>query len=238
MRAFDPRPELAEALGAFLLVFFGCGAIVAQARTGALGHLGIALAFAFAILVVVYALAHVSGAHVNPAVTLAFATAGRFPWARVPGYLLAQIVGATAGALALLGIHGPVADLGATTLAPGVSAGSGFALEAIATFLLVLVIWGVATDPRASPGAAGLAIGLAIGLDALAAGPLTGASMNPARSLGPALVSGRFDDLWLYAAAPIAGALAAAFTYEFLRPGRAPPSPMGVAGPVDLEADR
>ena len=231
----DARPALAEALGTYLLVFFGAGAILAEARTGALGHLGIALAFAFVVLVVVYALAHVSGAHINPAVTLAFAAAGRFPWRLVPGYLASQAAGATAAAGTLLAVHGPVADLGATTLAPAVSAASGFALETLATFLLVLVIFGVATDPRASPGAAGLAIGLAIGLDALVAGPFTGASMNPARSLGPALVSGQFADLWLYLVAPVVGGVAAAFTYEYLRPGRAPPSPLGVAGPVDLE---
>jgi MIP family channel proteins len=237
---FDWRPEAAEALGVFALVFSGCGAIMVQATTGALGHVGVALTFGFVIVVLVYAMGHICGAHYNPAVTVAFAATGHFPWKRVPTYVAAQIAGAALAALVLRYLLGDAADLGATRLAAGVDAGRGFAIEAAATFLLALIIIGVATDRRAAPGAAGLAIGLTVALDALAFGPLTGASMNPARSLGPALVSGALDHLWLYVAAPVAGAAAAMFAYEALRRGRlaiAAKEPLGALGPFDLEGD-
>jgi len=232
----DLRPELAEALGVFALVFVGCGAIMVDAATGALGHVGVSLAFAFVILVMVYALGHVCGAHFNPAITLAFAATGHFPWRRVPSYLLAQVAGATAAAFALRLALGPGANEGATALAPGVGAAQGFAIEFVATFLLALVIVAVATDRRAAPGVAGLAIGLTVGLDALAFGPLTGASMIPARSLGPALASGGFAGLWIYLLAPTLGALAGMLAYEALRPGRLAieaKEPLGALGPIE-----
>jgi aquaporin NIP len=221
-RVKDLRPEAAEALGVF--------------ATGSPGTVGVALAFAFVILAMVYALGHVCGAHFNPAITLAFAATGHFPWRRVPTYLAAQVAGATLGAFALRGLLGDVARVGATGLAPGVGVAQGFALEAAATFLLALVIAAVATDKRAAPGVAGLAIGLTVGLDALAFSPLTGASMNPARSLGPALASGTYADLWLYLLAPIVGAIAAMLAYEALRPGRLAieaKEPLGALGPVE-----
>lgn len=232
----DRRPELAEALGTFFLVLAGCGA----AMTGAGGLVGVALAFAFVILVLVYALGHVSGAHFNPAVTLAFALTGHFPWRRVASYALAQAAGATAAALALRVLVGNVANLGATT--PAVPAWQAFGLETLATFLLAFVIVAVATDPRAARGASGLAIGLAVGADALAFGPLTGASMNPARSLGPALASGSFAGLWIYLAAPVLGAALAMGAYAFLRSGSLrveSHEPLGALGPVEaLEEER
>lgn len=203
-----------------------------DAQSHALGHLGVSLAFAFAVLVLVYALAPICGAHYNPAITLAFAATGHFPWRRVPTYLAAQVLGALAAAFALHALLGPTANLGTTT--PTLDAGRAFAVEVLATFFLALVVVGVATDKRAAPGNAGLAIGLMVGLGALVAGPLTGASMNPARSLGPALASGHLDDLWLYLIAPVVGAVAAMWTFEALRPGQTPRI-LGVAGPLDLD---
>ncbi len=232
----DIRPEAAEALGVFALVFAGAGAIMADATTGELGHVGVSLVFGFVILAMVYALGHVSGAHFNPAITLAFAATGHFPWHRVPGYVLAQTVGAVVAALLLRAILGPVADVGATRL-DGVTNGQGFLLETLATFFLAFVIVGVATDRRAAPGAAGLAIGLTVALGALFAGPFTGASMNPARTLGPAVASGAWDHVWLYLGAPVLGAVLAMATYEALRPGRLaikPKTALGALGPIDL----
>lgn len=236
----DRRPEFAEALGAYFLVLIGCGAVVANAMGASLGGVGIALAFAFIITVLVYAMGHLCGAHYNPAITLAFALTGHFPWRRVWTYVLAQAVGATAAAFTLLLLFGNVADLGATL--PTIGAWQAFVIEVLATFLLALVIIGVATDTRAAPGAAGLAIGLAVGLDALVFGAWTGASMNPARSLGPALASGNFSSLWIYLTAPFLGAALAMLAYEQLRPGRlgiVSKAPLGALGPIEpLEADR
>ncbi len=229
MVSFDPRPELAEAIGVFALVFAGCGAIMTNALTGALGHVGVALTFAFVITVMIFALGHVSGAHFNPAITLAFAATGHFPWRRVPGYIAAQVGAAVAAALALRSLLGDVSDLGTTTLAGSVAFWPGFILEALTTFFLALVIVSVATDARASGHVAGLAIGLTVGLDALFAGPLTGASMNPARSLGPALVSGATGDLVIYLTAPVVGAVLAMGTYTYLRQGETPRRNPGTA---------
>lgn len=235
----DLRPEAAEAVGVFALVFAGCGAIMTNAQTGALGHTGVALTFGLIILVMIYALGHVSGAHFNPAITVAFAATGHFPWRRVPSYALAQVAGAILGAAALRLVLGSVADVGATVPAPGLAVPAAFALEAVATFFLALVIIGVATDRRAAPGIAGLAIGFTVALDALFAGPLTGASMNPARTLGPALVSGTWTDAWLYMVAPALGAVLAMALYEWLRKGHVPKAgePLGALGPFRLAPD-
>lgn len=239
MLLMDVRPELAEAIGTFALVAVGAGAIMADASSGALGVVGIALAFGSVVLVMVYAMGHISGAHFNPAITIGFAVTGHFPWRRVPTYLLSQIVGATAAAFLLKAILGPVAALGATRL-HGISVSAGFLLEALATFFLALVIVSVATDRRAHRSAAGLAIGLSVTMGALFAGPFTGASMNPARSIGPALASGAWAHLWIYLAAPVVGALLAMVVYEHLRPGRiavSPREPLGALGPIPLIAE-
>lgn len=222
----DLRPEIAEAIGVFFLVLAGCGA----AATGS--GLAVALTFAFVVIVLVYALGHVCGAHFNPAITLAFATIGHFPWRRVPTYLAAQLAGAIGAAFALRGILG--ATPGLTT--PSIALPAAFAIEFLATFLLAFVIVAVATDPRAPPGAAGLAIGLAVGVGALFAGPLTGGSMNPARTIGPALAAGTSSALWIYLSAPILGAIAAMAAYEWLRPaqhGIRAREPLGALGPID-----
>lgn len=223
----DPRPELAEAIGVFFLVLAGCGAVGAGGAPVA-----VALAFAFVILVLVYALGHVSGAHFNPAITLAFAATGHFRWRRVPSYLAAQLLGAIAAAFTLRWILGTAPGL----TAPAIGLPQAFAVEFLATFLLALVIVAVASDRRVAPGAAGLAIGLAVGVGALFAGPLTGGSMNPARTLGPAIAAMRFDALWVYLAGPVLGAVAAMGTYEWLRPahqGIRTREPLGALGPID-----
>jgi len=211
------RRASAEAIAAFALVFAGCGAIVADARyDGALGTLGVALTFGLIIMVMVYATGHLSGAHINPAVTIAFTLARHFPAREALAYIGAQIAGATAGALALLAVW-PVqpADLGATV--PSVGAGSAIVYEALMTATLMFVIMAVATDTRAVGATAAIAIGGTIGLGALYGGPVTGASMNPARSLGPALVSGTWSDIWIYIAGPIVGAALGALAYQLIR---------------------
>lgn len=165
-------------------------------------------------MVVVYAIGHLSGAHINPAVTVGFAAAGHFDWRHVPQYVASQIAGATCAALLLRVILGSVAELGATV--PHIAAGKAVLLEALLTLVLMLVISAVATDVRAAGRTAGVAIGGTIGLNSLWAGPLTGASMNPARSLGPALAGGGLDVMWVYVLGPVAGAVAGALLYEIL----------------------
>ena len=212
-----PRRALAEGLAAFALVFAGCGAIVANAEyDGSLGSVGIALVFGLVIMVMVYATGHLSGAHINPAVTIAFAITRHFPAREAAGYVGAQLCGAVAGALLLAALWtGDPANLGATV--PTVSAGTALVYEAVLTAFLMFVIVAVATDTRAVGAAAAIAIGGTVGLDALFGGPVTGASMNPARSFGPALASGEWTDFWLYVVGPIAGAAIGAVAYQLVR---------------------
>jgi MIP family channel proteins len=209
------RSLAAEAIGTFALVFAGCGAIVVDAKTGALGHLGVALTFGLVIMVMIYALGHISGAHFNPGVTLAFAVTRHFPWSRAAGYWAAQVVGALVGAALVRGSLGAHAHDGATL--PSGTQGQAFLWELVLTFFLMLVIMAVATDTKAVGEAAAIAVGGTVGLDALFGGPVTGASMNPARSLAPALLSGDLHAVWLYLVAPPLGAVLAALTYQFLR---------------------
>jgi aquaporin NIP len=211
------RRLVAEAIGTFALVFAGCGAIVVNAeRAGVLGATGVAAVFGLVIMVMIYALGHLSGAHFNPAVTLGFAAARRFPVREVPGYIAAQAAGATLGALLLrLAWEGTPADLGATV--PSIGTGAAFTYELVMTAMLMFVVMAVATDARAVGSMAGLAVGGTVALDALFGGPLTGASMNPARSFGPALVASQWSQFWIYLAAPVAGALIAVVLYEVVR---------------------
>lgn len=214
------RPPLARALGAeaigtFALVFAGGGAIMADARTEALGQVGIALAFGLAIMVMVYAAGHVSGAHFNPAVSLAFAVTRHFPWPRVVAYWGAQLAGALAAAALLRGSLGDVANVGATV--PSGSDRQSLLWEAVLTFFLMFVIMAVATDTRAVGEAAALAIGGTVALGALAGGQVSGASLNPARSIGPALVAGETRALWVYVAGPLAGATLGGLAYQLVR---------------------
>jgi aquaporin NIP len=210
----------AEAIAAFALVFAGCGAIVADDRyNGTLGSAGIGLVFGLIIMVMVYATGHLSGAHINPAVTIAFTLTRHFPGRDALAYVVAQVAGATAGALVLLAVWtDKPAHLGATL--PSVGTGSALVYEILLTAFLMFVIMAVATDTRAVGAGAAIAIGGTVGLDALFGGPVTGASMNPARSLGPALVSGEWHDLWIYLVGPICGAALGAVAYQVVRGGQ------------------
>jgi aquaporin NIP len=212
----------AEVIAAFGLVFAGCGAIVANQRYhGALGVVGIALVFGLIIMVMVYATGHLSGAHINPAVTIGFTLTRHFSPRDALAYIAAQLSGATLAALVLEGVWtSKPAHLGATL--PTVSAGSALLYEAILAAFLMFVIMAVATDTRAVGAGAAIAIGGVIALDALFGGPVTGASMNPARSFGPALVSGDWHDLWVYLAGPVLGATVGAFAYQLVRGEHSP----------------
>ena len=209
------RALVAEFIGTFALVFAGCGAIMVDATTGQLGHVGVAASFGLAIMVMIYAVGHISGGHFNPAVTTAFALTRHFGWTRVPAYWAAQVAGALVAASALRATLGDVANLGTTQ--PAGSDGQSLAFEVVLSFFLMFVIVAVATDTRAIGEAAAIAIGATVGLDALFGGPVSGASMNPARSLGPAIVSGTLGSLWIYIVGPLAGMAVAAATYEWVR---------------------
>jgi aquaporin NIP len=218
----------AEFVGTFALVFAGCGAIMVDAKTDALGHVGVAITFGLVIMAMIYAVGHISGAHFNPAVSFAFALSRHFPWPRTLAYWAAQLLGALAAAALLRGSLGNIAHVGATL--PSGSQGQSFLWELVLSFFLMFVIMAVATDTRAVGEAAAIAIGGTVGLDAMFGGPISGASMNPARSIGPALISGDLYALWLYILAPITGAALAALTYQLIRSEPTPATPT-VAAP-------
>lgn len=209
------RQSLAEFTGTYALVLIGCGAIMVNAITGALGHMGVALAFGLIITLMVSTTGHISGAHFNPAVTMAFALTRHFPWRKVLAYWLAQLAGAVSAALTLYALFGNTAMLGATI--PLNTAMQSLILEALMTAMLMLVIMAVATDSKAEGRLAALIIGAAVGVSALWGGPISGASLNPARSFGPALVAGVWQAHWLYWSGPIVGAALGAFLYTTLR---------------------
>jgi aquaporin NIP len=229
------RMLAAELVGTFALVFAGCGAVMVDAKTHALGHVGVAFSFGLVVMAMIYAVGHISGAHFNPAVTFAFALGRHFPWPRALGYWTAQLFGALTAAAILRGSLGDIADVGATQ--PSGSQGQSFLWELVMSFFLMFVIMAVATDTRAVGEAAALAIGGTIGLDAMFGGPISGASMNPARSLAPALVSGNLHALWLYILAPILGASLGALTYQFIRAEPAQPAQVA-ASPSEFEQER
>jgi aquaporin Z len=220
---------LAEFLGTFALVFAGTGAIVINAVSGgAITHVGIALTFGLIVLAMIYTFGDVSGAHLNPAVTVALAAAKRFAWRDVPGYVAAQAAGAFAASGLLRGLFPAHATLGATL--PAGTAGQSFILELILTALLMLVVLNVSTGAKEKGITAGLVVGSVIALEAMFAGPICGASMNPVRSLAPAVVSGHLEHLWVYLTAPTLGALLAVPLCPLLRgpsggdPASRPPS--------------
>jgi aquaporin NIP len=224
------RRALAEGLAAFALVLAGCGAIVTDDRyDGALGNLGIALVFGLVIMAMVYATGHLSGAHINPAVTVAFTLTRHFAPRDAVAYIAAQLSEACLGALLLLLIWtDQPAALGATL--PSVGVGSALVYEAALTALLMFVIMAVATDTRAVGAGAAIAIGGTVGLDALFGGPVTGASMNPARSFGPALAAREWSDFWVYLAGPLTGAALGALAYQLVRGEHSAPSGVTPSG--------
>ncbi|MFC3541526.1 MIP/aquaporin family protein [Nonomuraea ferruginea] len=244
-----PRRLVAEAIGTMLLVIFGPGSVVAALLMGngelsyaALGF--ISLSFAVVVALVIYAFGSTSGAHINPAVTLALAAGRRFPWAEVPPYIVAQLIGAFAGGLLIVGGFGRrAADLGTglTALGEGVSYGQGILLEVMGTFLLMLTIMAMAVDRRAPSGWAGWIIGMAVACEIFVIGPMTGGSVNPARTFGPYLTTSVFggDTPWsefgVYIIGPVVGAVLAVLVYDQVaRPARELPeaAEQGTAGEI------
>lgn len=212
------REAVSEYLGTFCLVFAGAGALVVnEISGGAIGHAGIALTFGLVVMTMIYTFGDISGAHLNPAVTLGFALAGRFPMKRVLLYVGSQIAGAVAAAAALRLLFPADTALGGTH--PAGPPAQSFFLEIILTAILMLVILSVSTGAREKGSMAGVAIGGVIGLEALFAGPVSGASMNPARSLGPAVLTGQVGSLWIYLVAPVLGAFLAIPLCQLTRGG-------------------
>ncbi|MCO4794068.1 MAG: aquaporin [Bacteriovoracaceae bacterium] len=208
---------VAEFIGTFFLVFFGCGAmILSQLIPQELNPLAVPICFGGAVSIMIYATGHISGAHFNPAVTIAFWITKRFPTVRVPGYLAAQFLGALTASFFHKFIWAtPQNTFGATVLSTSLPV--GFGVEFVLSFALMFVIISVATDSRAVGELAGIAIGSTVAMCAFVGGPLTNASMNPARSLGPAVLSGNPESLWLYFLAPILGCASGALVYEWMR---------------------
>ncbi len=210
------RELLAEFIGTFVLIFAGTGAVmVDRISDGAVTHLGISIVFGAVVTALIYSLGHISGAHFNPAVTLAFWSGGFFRRSLVIPYIVAQVLGAIAASSLLRISLGMVGNLGATLPRNGDWI-QALILETVLTFILMLVIFGSGLDRRAPIGFAGIAIGLTVALEAACMGPITGASMNPARSIAPALVGGNWQHHWIYWIAPIAGAQLAMVTYRHL----------------------
>ena len=210
------RNYLAELLGTFALVFCGTGAIIIDQQSGgAVTHVGVAITFGLIIMSMIYSLGNISGAHLNPAVSIAFTISGRFPVKWLPGYVVSQLTGALLASFTLKLLFVSSQFLGATIPAgPDVQS---FILELILSFFLMLVIISVADGSKEQGMFAGLAIGAVVGLEAMFAGPICGASMNPARSIAPALVSGHIEHLWIYIAAPIIGAAFAVPVCNYLK---------------------
>lgn len=210
------RDTIAETIGTFILVFIGTGAVVVdRISQGAVTHLGISSVFGAVVAALIYTLGHISGAHFNPAVTIAFWTNGFFPGKHVVPYIVGQCIGAIAASGLLRWTFGMVGNLGAT-LPLGDNWLQALIVETVLTFILMFVIFGSAVDRRAPIGFAGISIGLTVMIEAAVMGPITGASMNPARSLAPALVAGLWQHHWVYWVAPIFGAQLAGWLYRWL----------------------
>ena len=207
---------IAEFLGTFLLVFFGCGAVVVDTLFGGdLGHVGICIVFGLVVMAVIYSFGNVSGAHINPAVTIALCFAGRFELRLMPGYILMQFMGATSAALLLRWIFSETEILGLTL--PNIDLFEAFFVEIVISFALMSVVLNVGGDQQEKKIMAGAVIGGVVTLAALVAGPVTGASMNPARSMGPAIAALNFESIWLYMVAPVIGMLLACPVFRLIQ---------------------
>ena len=223
------RAAVAELVGTAILVFAGTATAVATAVIGqpVYDSLAVVLSFGLTLAALVAAFGHVSGCHLNPAITLGLAVTGRFPWRQAGGYVAAQLAGGVLGALATWACYGSrardTADLAATVPADGVSGGRAFLVEALVTFVLVLVVIAVATDDRAPSAIAPVAVGFALASAVFVAGPLTGGAVNPARAFGPDLLSGDAGSLWIYLLAPIVGGVLAAVLYDRVLADAEPP---------------
>jgi aquaporin NIP len=209
------KKYLSEFIGTFSMIFCGCGAMVINDFTGGIiTHPGVAITWGLIVMSMIYAFGDVSGAHFNPAVTLGFAVAKKFKWIEVPKYVIAQLFGALTASYVLLFLF-PESDLGATI--PTIEPLKVFIIELLLSFFLMLVIINVSTGSKEIGPVAGIAIGSVVLLEAMFAGPLTKASMNPIRSLAPALASGNFSHLWIYLTAPFAGMLLAVFSCKLVK---------------------
>ena len=208
---------ISEFLGTFAMVFCGTAAMVVNDLTGVITHPGVAITWGLIVMGMIYAFAEISGAHFNPAVTIAFSYAKKFPWKEVPKYIIAQCLGAIVASLLVYMLWPESEILGATIPAESFGIWKAFMLEFLLTFFLMVVIINVSTGSKETGTMAGIAIGGVVLLEAMFAGPMTKASMNPARSLGPALVSGQLSELWLYVLAPILGAIVAVVSCKLVK---------------------
>ncbi|MEO1528752.1 MAG: aquaporin [Planctomycetota bacterium] len=211
------KRALSELLGTYCLILLGCGAMAVDAQSGALTHVGIATTWGLVVMVMIYATGRISGAHMNPAVSVAFAAQGKLPITDCVVYIIAQCVGSIAAAASILAVVGMnEASLGATTTElPFLTA---VAVEFVMTAILMMVVMGVSTGAKEEGVTAGIAVGATILMEAMVAGPLTKASMNPARSFGPALVSNDLQQVPIYLVGPFLGALTGALLYKLMAP--------------------
>ncbi|NBI27771.1 aquaporin [Chengkuizengella marina] len=206
---------IAEFLGTYFLILAGTGAIVTNSITGDLTHVGVAITWGLVVMSMIYTFGHISGAHFNPAVTIGFLTNRSITSKEATLYISTQILAGIAASSTLLILFGNIANLGATLPREGWL--QTFIIEFILTFFLMMVILGSAVHGKAVKSFAGIAIGTTVGLEAMFAGPISGASMNPARSIGPAILSGTLEHLWIYIVATTLGSIAAAIIYQFIR---------------------
>ncbi|MBG6130865.1 aquaporin Z [Aquimarina sp. EL_43] len=211
------RKYISESIGTFSMVFCGTGAMTINEVTGGdITHVGVAITWGLIVMAMIYAFGEISGAHFNPAVTIAFAYAKKFEWEEVPKYIVAQCIGAIAASSILLFLFPESEFLGGTL--PAFDDLRAFVLETLLTYFLMVVIINVSTGSKETGTMAGIAVGGVVLLEAMFAGPMTNASMNPARSLGPALLSGHWEHQWLYFIAPVLGALLAVLTCKLVKP--------------------